>query len=213
MAEAREKIARDLRKEERRVGVEEEEQGKAVVASFREEKEVKESEGGGGGESTENDIQLNKLMATSADAATAAAADPDIKEVARLNRAKTVEAIEAEVGRLLVEGKMDLQMAQDERRARKKAAKARSVSKGEWDEDEEMGEEEWDDDEEEDEEEEEETAGMDDWSKIHMQDLDEALGEEIPTMDVHEEGFEAFREYAEQTGAEAGLAEGPGGVA
>lgn len=41
-------------------------------------------------------------------------------------------------------------------------------------------------------------AGMDDWSKIHMQDLEEALGEEVPTMDVQEEGFDAFREYAEQ---------------
>jgi len=191
MAEAREKMAMKApRKEERREGGRE---GEAVVASFREEKESKE--GGGEGETTEEGRQLEKLMSTSA---AAAAVDPDVKEVRRLNRAKTVEAIEAEIGRLLVEGKMDLQMAEDERRARKKAAKARSVARGEWEGEEGGGgEDEWGD-EDEDEDEEEEMAGMDDWSKIHMQDLEEALGEEVPTMDVQEEGFDAFREYAEQ---------------
>jgi hypothetical protein len=39
---------------------------------------------------------------------------------------------------------------------------------------------------------------MDDWTRIHVQDLEEAVGEEVPTLDADEEGFEAFREYAEQ---------------
>ncbi len=122
-------------------------------------------------------------------------ADPAVKEVRRLNAAKTIDAIEAELGRLLVEGKMDLQLAQDETRSRRWAAAGRHAGLGA----EGGGEEDEDhDEEEEDEEEEEEMAGMDDWSKIHMQDLEEALGDEIPTTDLQEEGFEAFRQYAEQ---------------
>lgn len=140
-------------------------------------------------------------------------------EVKRLNAAQTVEAIEAELGRLIVEGKLDQQMAMgvgggkalDDSRGQRvrrvagagggegEAAEGESSSSSEDDSssDEEKGEGEEEADEE-DEDEEDEFAHLDDWSRIHAQDLEEAIGDEIPTLDRQEEGFEVFREYAEQ---------------
>ncbi|TFJ87772.1 hypothetical protein NSK_001121 [Nannochloropsis salina CCMP1776] len=96
----------------------------------------------------------------------APALDPDIQVVKRLNRARTLEAIEDEIGRLMVEGKVDVEMEEEQIRARRLQARARRMRSGEYD------------------------HGED--------DLEEAVGEEVPTLDADEEGFEAFREYAEQ---------------
>jgi hypothetical protein len=201
-------------------------------------------------------------------------------EARRLNAAQTVEDIERELGRLIVEGKLDQQLAGgvggghplDGSRAMRAAAAAAAAAaapaskrgkkvggKGEGKEDscssgedsssdEEDaaatataaavdkrekdregrnnrrgaarggrgaegvasnggGDDEYEDEDEDEEEEEDEFAHLDDWSRIHAQDLEEALGDEIPTMDRQEEGFEAFREYAEQLIEAGGVVE------
>lgn len=125
----------------------------------------------------------------------APALDPDIQVVKRLNQARTLEAIEDEIGRLMVEGKVDVEMEEEQIRARRLQARARRMRSGEYDHGEDIdgG---WE--EEEGDGEERQGSKMDDWTRIHVQDLEEAVGEEVPTLDADEEGFEAFREYAEQ---------------
>ena len=90
-------------------------------------------------------------------------------EVARLNAAQSLDDIERQINRVLVEGNLDQKWVQGRGKDRENSDDDEYVS----------------------------SEDLDEVDMEHFRDLEEAL-EDIPTTDPDEEGFDLFRQYADQ---------------